>query len=121
NRARRGIDHPVDHPQRRGLPAARWPDEHRDLAVRRDQVKIVDGHGAVREPLADTPELDHTSGTPPVTSGPLPAPRRDRDLNLGHGQLRPDPAVSNTIRDPAPNPPGEGHRIVGGQAYGPQP
>ena len=47
------LDEPVDHPQRRGLAAARRPDEHAHLAARDVEAELVHGDGPVRVPLAD--------------------------------------------------------------------
>ncbi len=42
-----------DHPQQRGLPAARWADEHEELAAGDLDRHVVDGGDAAREGLAD--------------------------------------------------------------------
>ena len=43
--ARRRLDEPVDHLERRRLAAARWPDETADLAGRHQQREVVDRSG----------------------------------------------------------------------------
>ena len=50
-----------DHPQRRGLAAARRPEQARELAARDAQVHVVDGHD-VAEPLRDADDLDIGGG-----------------------------------------------------------
>ncbi len=58
-RARRRVDHPVDHPHRRGLATAGRPDEHGQRPLRHLQRQVVDRDGAVRVFLGDVLEGDH--------------------------------------------------------------
>ena len=46
--ARRRLDQPVDHAQGGRLAAARWADQHADLAGGHFQAQIVDGGGRRR-------------------------------------------------------------------------
>ena len=57
-RARRGVDHPVDHSHRRGLAAARRSDEDRERALGNLQRQVVDRDGAVGILLGDVLERD---------------------------------------------------------------
>src|SRR6185312_16296667 len=72
DRALGRLDHPVDHPQRRGLAAPGRADEHRDAAGLDLEVKLVYGDGAIRIALRNTSELDHR-GPPWITDGHSPA------------------------------------------------
>ena len=84
-RARRRVDHPVDHPHRGGLAAAGRPDEHRERAVGHVERQLVDRDGAVGILLGDVVEADHAlilqaacrSRWPAPISGP-PRPGRCR-------------------------------------------
>jgi hypothetical protein len=58
---RRGLHHPVDHPQRRRLAAARGADEDGDPPRGQFEVEVVDGDGPVGELLADVLEGDHVA------------------------------------------------------------
>src|SRR6185312_4902563 len=66
-----GLDHPVDHAQRRGLAAPGRPDEYRDASRVDGEVEGIDSNGAVREAFGDAPELDHP-GSPVVADDPWP-------------------------------------------------
>ena len=63
-RARGGLDHPVDHPHRGGLAAPGRTDEYRQRALGHLQCQIVHGNGAVRVSLGDAFECDHGSSFP---------------------------------------------------------
>jgi hypothetical protein len=53
-----GLDQPVDHLHRRGLAAARRPDQHRQLPGGEGQVQLGHADGAVAVDLADALEPD---------------------------------------------------------------
>ena len=59
DRAAGRLDHPVDHPQTRRLPASRRPDEHGDASGGRGERQVLDRDGAARELLRDGVEPDH--------------------------------------------------------------
>jgi hypothetical protein len=53
-----GLDDPVDHLHRRGLPAPRRPDQDGELSRREGEVQLLDADGAVGVDLADPLEAD---------------------------------------------------------------
>jgi hypothetical protein len=48
-----GLEHPVDHPQRRGLAAPRGAHDYREIVRRHRQVQIGHGGCTVSEGFAD--------------------------------------------------------------------
>ena len=66
---RRGLDQPVDHLQRGGLPASGRTDEHADLTSRDVDRELANGHLTVRVLLAHPIEADHgrEAGSDPRT------------------------------------------------------
>ncbi len=56
---------PSDHPQRRGLPAAGWSDEHEELFVLNLKRQVIDGED-VSELLRHVVERDRGHSSPPT-------------------------------------------------------
>jgi len=56
-----GLDHPVDHPQRRRLAAAGRPDKNGDLPGRRLERQLIDGQSAIWKSFRNRVKTDHAS------------------------------------------------------------
>ena len=65
------LDHPVDHPQRRGLAAAGRADQHGDPASGGGEAQSADRRGSARIDLRDVSEADHASAPPGRDSPPV--------------------------------------------------
>ena len=105
-----GLDHAVDHPQRRGLAAARRADQHGDLAGRHLDRQLVDGVGAVGEPLGHVVEADHDPVAPfPVIPPRYPAvPAGQRPPAGGTGRrLAGSTAMTKQVADATSDPPSD--------------
>ena len=102
-----GLDQPVDHLQRGGLPAARRPDQDDQLAGRHLEVELVHRHRPVGVLLADPLEPDHRLGrwSPGADSSAGRGSVHARDPTRGRRDLDPSPAAtagsstSGTARD----------------------
>ena len=96
-----GLDHPVDHAQRGGLPAAGRADEHGDAAAGDVEGQGVHGHRAVGVALGDAVEPDHPDhprGTTASVIGCTAARRVKGDDTPAGSGLQGSPALPRSAR-----------------------